>query len=328
MAAPAAQPEEEAALRRTIAGIAAKCRDKHAKAEDHGDCWRSLAASGFTDLRSDVDGEPAATVAQCAIVVEELARSVCGAPLLSTLLARELLRLTGVPEGTVADQALTVLLTPDLTTLAGVESGIAWGAAPTTERAVGRRGEELVLLWLAAPQPTQDLSRPAARPTGEIASLGVELTDEASTAFAAFARVLLAADMLGASSAVFESALDYAKQRVQFGRQIGAFQAVQHLCAKAYVQLEALRSTILFASWALDVNQDPRGASLVAKAYAGRATVAVAETATQVFGGVAITWEFPAHRHLRRTLLDAATLGSPAQLSALLLEETVSDGLH
>jgi alkylation response protein AidB-like acyl-CoA dehydrogenase len=322
------ESEEDRSLRDIARDIATRCEETRAADGGHEACWRALVSAGLHELRDDVDGGPAATTAQCVVVVEELARTLCGAPLMVNLLARELSRLAGVPQDALVDEALTVLLTPELDGVGSVDTGLAIGVAGPVRRALGVRAGELVVVDLGDAEPTQDLSRSFARPAGDAVPLGVHPEDQSWRNFESFARVLLAADLLGAASAVFESAVDYAQQRVQFGQVIGAFQAVQHLCARAHVQLEALRSTILFACWAIDADDEPATAAIVAKAYAGRAGVAVAETATQVFGGVAITWEFPAHRHLRRTLLDAATLGSPDALGALLLEETAAHGLH
>jgi alkylation response protein AidB-like acyl-CoA dehydrogenase len=130
---------------------------------------------------------------------------------------------------------------------------------------------------------------------------------------------------------VLSEAVTYAGRRVQFGHPIGSFQAVQHLCARAHVKVEAQRSALLFAAWSLDAGGVDRVAPLVAKAYADRAAVDVVEAAVQVFGGVAITWEFSAHRHLRRVLLDAEVFGNANALAGRLfdvVERTTTDGLQ
>jgi len=106
-------------------------------------------------------------------------------------------------------------------------------------------------------------------------------------------------------------AVEYAKEREQYGVKIGTFQAIQHLCADALVHIEAASSTTRFAAWALDA-ADPADALLaarVAKAYASSVAAEVTETVMQVFGGIGQTWEHIAHVHTRRALTDRAVLG-------------------
>lgn len=319
--------EEDAALRRTVAAIAERCRAaRGADGDDHAACWQALDRAGLTELRtSDGTGAPLATVGQTVIVVEELARAVCGAPLVGTLLASELLRLAEVAEEVTA----TVLLTADLQRLGVGDDARAWDAARPVDHALGLREGQLVLTPLGSPAPTQDLSRPVAAPAGAARPIGA-LNDDTARTFEAFAQILLAADLLGASSSVLESAVEYAGQRIQFGQTIASFQAVQHLCARAHVKVEAQRSALLFAAWSHESGGVDPLAPMVAKAYANRAAVDVAEAAIQVFGGVAITWEYPAHRHLRRVLLDAEVLGRAADLETRLLDlaKGTSDGLQ
>ncbi|MET0954085.1 MAG: acyl-CoA dehydrogenase family protein [Aeromicrobium sp.] len=323
--------DEDVALRRTVADIAERCRSTRAvEGDDHSACWSALVRSGLTELRSpDEDGEPVASADQVAIVVEEMARVVCGAPLVGTLLATELLRLAGVAEGTIDDTALTVVLAADLQSLGGTEGGVCWDAAPPVERAIGVQDGALIVRDVQSVAPGQDLSRPVGTP-GPGHDTVAAIDGSVLVAFESFAHVVLAADLLGASAAVLQSAIDYAGQRVQFGQPIGQFQAVQHLCARAHVEVEAQRSALLFAAWSLDAGLGDAAPPIVAKAYAGRAAIDVVEKAVQVFGGVAITWEFPAHRHLRRVLLDAEVLGSPTSLAARLFDEVegTSHGLQ
>jgi alkylation response protein AidB-like acyl-CoA dehydrogenase len=99
---------------------------------------------------------------------------------------------------------------------------------------------------------------------------------------------------------------------VQFDTRIGAFQAIQHLCADAYVLLEGARSAAWYASWAVGAEPPHHAlqAARTAKAFASASGISVAETSIQVHGGVAITWEYMPHVFLRRILLDRATLGA------------------
>ncbi|KUI20780.1 acyl-CoA dehydrogenase [Mycobacterium sp. GA-1285] len=122
--------------------------------------------------------------------------------------------------------------------------------------------------------------------------------------------IAYAADALGAADAVMRLAVDYAKVRKQFGKPIGSFQAVQHLCVDMFETVELARSGVMHALWAADT-ADPAErhlAALRAKAFAGR-LAAVGDTAIQVFGGIGFTWEHDAHLYLKRLLGFSAMLG-------------------
>jgi alkylation response protein AidB-like acyl-CoA dehydrogenase len=123
-----------------------------------------------------------------------------------------------------------------------------------------------------------------------------------------------AADALGAARAVRDLAVEYTTTRRQFGRPIGAFQAVQHLCVDMYETVELARGGVLHALWAADAaGADERHlAALRAKAFAGR-LAAVADTAIQVFGGIGYTWEHDAHLYLKRLLSWQAFRGGPGR---------------
>jgi alkylation response protein AidB-like acyl-CoA dehydrogenase len=129
---------------------------------------------------------------------------------------------------------------------------------------------------------------------------------------AAVAGVLAAAEAVGAAAAVLDLACTYAAQRRQFGHTIGSFQALRHLLADLYVQVESSWSSVLYAAAALDEREpDALRTASIAKAYAGRATHEVAHGALQVFGGVAFTAEHPAHRFLRRIAARRGQFGTP-----------------
>lgn len=327
MSAVSTDTEDEAAIREAARAIAARCPDGAEGGHDR--CWQALHSSGFTELRAAEDGAPAATVTQTAVVVEELARTVCAAPLLGTTLATELARLAGAAVE-VGEPPRTVLLGPGLDGLGRPADGVAFDAGGPVRSALTLADGAPVVVDLGPARPTQDLTRCVAPPEGAPRSGGPG-EPGAAEGFLAVGRTLLAADLLGAAGGVFDGAVEYSRQRVQFGAPIGSFQAVQHLLARAYSQLEGLRSTVLHAAWALDSGApDAAAAAAVAKAHAGRVGRAVAQTAVQVYGGVAITWEFPAHLHLRRVLLDDAVLGTADALAGALLDDLqgAPDGLQ
>ena len=130
------------------------------------------------------------------------------------------------------------------------------------------------------------------------------------------ARTLLAADLLGCMEAALDAALEHASVREQFGVKIGSFQAIQHLCADAFVRTESVRSAVWYATWAVD-HVDTRAArlaALTAKVAASEAVIEVVETSIQVHGGIAIIFETLPHLYLRRGLLGRRTLGDEAEL--------------
>jgi alkylation response protein AidB-like acyl-CoA dehydrogenase len=129
------------------------------------------------------------------------------------------------------------------------------------------------------------------------------------------ARVVLAADILGASERALELAVAYAMQRRQFDRVIGSFQAVKHLCAEMLAELEPARSLVWYAAHAFDAV--PEEASLVAchaKAHLSEIGPAIVRTATEVHGGIGFTDEQNLHHWFKRVGVDRQLLGSPELL--------------
>jgi len=127
--------------------------------------------------------------------------------------------------------------------------------------------------------------------------------------------VMLAADMLGAAQAMVDKAVAYAKERQQFGRPIGSFQAVKHLCAEMTAELEPCRALVWYAAYAFD--HVPAEAPLVAahaKAHLSEVSRFVARTATEVHGGMGFTDLLGLHFWFKRIGLDRQLLGGPEQV--------------
>ena len=128
------------------------------------------------------------------------------------------------------------------------------------------------------------------------------------------AAVALAAEAVGGSQRCLDMAVAHARSRVQFGRPIGSFQAVQHKLADVLVGVEAARSVAAAAVAAVD-GDDPEELALLAstaKAYCAEAYVRAASESIQVHGGVAFTWDHDAHLYLKRARSAALLLGDPA----------------
>jgi alkylation response protein AidB-like acyl-CoA dehydrogenase len=154
-----------------------------------------------------------------------------------------------------------------------------------------------------------DLTRPSRR-VGATDAIG-ELSPDALAAWTALGLALTSAELVGTMRGAVDLAVDYARERTQYGSAIGSFQAVQHLLADAFTMMEGSRSIALHAAWAVDAlpPEDAVAAGAAAKAYCARAARAVCETAIQVHGGIGNTWECLAHVFLRRALLSTDVLG-------------------
>jgi alkylation response protein AidB-like acyl-CoA dehydrogenase len=127
------------------------------------------------------------------------------------------------------------------------------------------------------------------------------------------AAVMIAAESVGVATRAMEMAVEYAKDRKQFERPIGTYQAVSHACAQMLLEVESARSAVYWAAWALD--HEPGDAPLAvacAKAYASDAGRRVPRAALQVHGGIGFTWEHDLHFFLKRGEANAHTYGDAA----------------
>src|SRR3954447_5390781 len=126
--------------------------------------------------------------------------------------------------------------------------------------------------------------------------------------------VALSAELVGVAQRALEMAVDYARERKQFGRPIGSYQAVSHACAQMLLEVESARSTTLYAAWTAEA--EPESLSLaasMAKAYASDAGWRVSAASLQVHGGIGFTWEHDLHFFLKRARTDGQLFGSANQ---------------
>jgi len=137
--------------------------------------------------------------------------------------------------------------------------------------------------------------------------------------------VLTAALQVGAASWVTELAVEYAKQRRQFGRPIGGFQAVKHLCADMAVRAELARCAVHAAAVTVDQPDvgDASVAAAGAKLLADEAAIANGRSCIQVHGGMGFTWEVPAHLAYKRARVLATQFGTDEQLAEWLGDSLV-----
>lgn len=123
----------------------------------------------------------------------------------------------------------------------------------------------------------------------------------------------LCAEMVGGAQRVLDMCVEYAKERVQFGRPIGSFQAIQHKCADMLLMIESARSATYAAAWA--AGQDGADATLlasIAKAYTSDAYRFVAGEGIQIHGGMGFTWEHDMHLYFKRAKADEFNFGDPS----------------
>jgi alkylation response protein AidB-like acyl-CoA dehydrogenase len=124
--------------------------------------------------------------------------------------------------------------------------------------------------------------------------------------------VALAAESTGLAQRALDMSVAYAKDRQQFGRPIGAYQAVSHRCAQMLLETENSRSAVYGAAWAADAEPESLPlAAAMAKAYASDAGWRVPDAAIQVHGGIGFTWEHDLHFFLKRGRANSASLGDP-----------------
>jgi alkylation response protein AidB-like acyl-CoA dehydrogenase len=128
------------------------------------------------------------------------------------------------------------------------------------------------------------------------------------------AAVALAAEQVGGAQRCLDMSVEYAKIRMQFGRPIGSFQAIKHMCADMLLEVESARSAAYYAAWAAQDGSDelPLVASL-AKACCSEAYFRAAADNIQIHGGIGFTWEHDAHLYYRRAKSAELMLGTPAE---------------
>lgn len=170
---------------------------------------------------------------------------------------------------------------------------------------------------LRAFDPTRKLARItfAEAPANQVAR-GGQVAAGLNTTLA-HVRVAMANEAVGLSAFCLDSSVEYSKVREQFGRPIGSFQAVKHMCAEMFVEVESSRALAWAAAWYDSVDADDLGRRAAqAKARCTRSAVEVASTAIQVHGGIGFTWEHPLHYYLKRAKASSLLYGTGPDLRA------------
>jgi len=157
---------------------------------------------------------------------------------------------------------------------------------------------------------TVSFDKASAKKVGELSALAPALDT---------AIVALCADAVGAAEMALHLSLQYAKERVQFGVPIGSFQAVQHMLAAMFQQVEIAKAGLHYALWALDEADAPEAhrAAVMIKAFVCEHFPKIGADAVQVFGGAGFTWEYDIQLYYKRLLSAELLLGH----SEIWLEE-------
>ncbi len=133
--------------------------------------------------------------------------------------------------------------------------------------------------------------------------------------------VALAAEQVGGAQFVLDMAVQYAKDRVQFGRPIGSFQAIKHKCADMLLEVESAKSAAYYGLWcAAEMNDELPTVACLAKAYCSDAYFHAAAENIQIHGGIGFTWEHPAHLYFKRAKSSELMFGDPAYHREMLAQ--------
>ncbi len=290
-----------------------------AESERYDDAhWQEIAGLGWAGIfvGEEHGGQGLGTV-ELAILAEELGYAVAPAPFLSNAAAGLALEHAG-SDGQRARW------------LPGIASGEARGAAGMlrdgTAPLVADADSAAVIVLIGdgagvildpadcdiEPVATIDQTRRFARVTPKNGA-GEQLDGDVTPALDRIATVV-AAEIVGVAQRTLEMAVEYARDRQQFGRPIGAYQGVSHRCADMLREVESARSTAYWAAWAADSEPETLPlASSMAKALASDAGWNVTASALQVHGGIGFTWEHDLHFLLKRARVDGALFGSAGE---------------
>jgi len=308
--------------------------------------WKEMVELGWPGLAlPEEHGGQGLGIVELAAVFEEMGYALAPSPLLSNTVAGLALALCG-SEGQKAEFLAPLAAGEKRGTVALIDAGSAGtigefemeaqagdgGAVLDGEKVMVLDADAADFLLVATSEGNRHivegdqsgvslLKEPSIDPTRRVYSVrfeGVEvpaertLPAEREDYFPVLQRVCVAvaAELTGIAQRTMEMAVEYAKERQQFGRPIGSYQAVSHRCAQMLLETESARSATYYAAWAADASPEelPLAASM-AKAYASDAGWRVAGESLQVHGGIGFTWEHDLHLWLKRARVDAAIFG-------------------
>jgi alkylation response protein AidB-like acyl-CoA dehydrogenase len=269
---------------------------------------KALADVGFLGITvNESAGGAGRSVLDLAVVAEQGGRVLAG-PSLAT-----------------AARAAVLLGSDDARAASLADGSVAWavvdGSAPSLDAAeaqsfLGLVDDQVVAASGATRTGLEQIDPSRGLASVELGSDRVVVADRATWDRATqVARIVLAAEDLGAAARSVEMGVEYAKVRQAFGRQIGSYQAVKHALVDSYVLVEQLRSLVWWAAWAADASPGELPlASAAVKAYAAQTLEKATATLIQVHGGIGYTWEHDAHLYWRRGKVDRLLLGDEVEL--------------
>jgi alkylation response protein AidB-like acyl-CoA dehydrogenase len=316
--------DDQQAIKRTASELLAerfkpeKVRELAEAGRYDDDVWAELCELGWPGIFiEETYGGQGLGVVELVILMEELGYALAPLPFLSNAAAGLVLQHAGSDEQKER-------------WLPGIASGQARGTvAVMRERDGGNdaplvpdadSAEMIVVLPCDGPPTMVEASAAEVEPLETIdatrryarvrAEEGEQLENEGALGVHAMP-VAVAAELTGIAQRTLEMAVEYAREREQFGRPIGSYQAVSHRCAQMLLETESARSTTYYAAWTADAEPDslPLSSSM-AKAYASDAGWRVTASALQVLGGIGFTWEHDLHFFLKRAKVDGALYGS------------------
>lgn len=335
-------------LRTLVAGAPEPIYDKGERAPWDKQLWAEIVELGWTGLAvGEAEGGSDISLAGIAGIVEEAGRHALPSPLIPTLMASLVLRAAG---GEVASQLLrriaggataSLAITndrgswepEDAPLIANEEAGdlVLYGDARFVQDAFkadfliasARLGDRLVLCAVEAnaaglsleADHIHDLTRDQASVHFGGVRVGEELVvsnDGAAVLRAAWPSllVLVSAELCGASEQLLQTTVAYAKERVQFDRPIGFFQAVKHPLVDAMVEIDRARSLLYHAAAEIGAGSGKAEvAARMAKSAASDAAAFISERSIQLHGGIGFTWDYGLHIYFKRNLHNQALLG-------------------
>lgn len=164
---------------------------------------------------------------------------------------------------------------------------------------------------------------------GHDAQIGQDIAQKAVSRFLDVGATIYAALEMGIAARMLDTAVEYARTRVQFGQLIGAFQAIKHKCADIAVLVEAGRSAAYYALWTIaEDDADRARASSMAKSYCGEVARDACNESIQVHGGMGFTWELGLHRFLRRAKVLEHAFGNHRWHYERVIAETLGAQSH
>jgi alkylation response protein AidB-like acyl-CoA dehydrogenase len=283
--------------------------------------WGAMAEQGWLGIEvPEAQGGIGLGGVEVAVLAEELGRHAAPAPFVPTVLALDAFAQAGDSEWTER------LLSGDALACIAWDPAAPVPYAPSADVAIVCTDDGVV----AVEKIDKPKREPAMDLTRELGWLDVDLAKGRSLGGADARERLLdrgatftSADLLGGAGRALDMAVEYAKDRVQFGRPIGSFQAVKHRCADMLVDVEGMRSAVYWAAWCIAAgDRDASVAASTAKTWCSDASKRVMASALQVHGGIGFTWEHDLHFFLKRAQLDQLAFGDAAfhraRLTALL----------